>query len=147
MDKEDKKHIKIMIGIGLFIIVYAIIVGNHPEWTKPNHQITKDIKCDSDTFIVDSAYSDTLYENSNDDNHTRGHNSMDADDEEYWNSVNREKALRDAGEERAADIEHNSRIEYLQGGGYHSQDGSSQVQFQGSKEQKEQLEQMDKMGW
>ena len=77
----------------------------------------------------------------------RGHNSMDSDDDEYWNSVAREKALKDAGLYDAAKIERKARLDYLKGGGYTSTDGGSQVHYQGSKEQKEHLEEMDRRGW
>lgn len=76
-----------------------------------------------------------------------GRGTMDKDDKEYWNSVNREKKLRDMGMKEAAELERKARIRYLEGGGYHSKDGGSQVHFQGSKEQEEQLKQMDEMGW
>lgn len=66
---------------------------------------------------------------------------------EYWKSVSRQKALEDMGMDRAAEIERNARLKYIQGGGYHSKDGTSQIQFQGSKEQAEQLRMMDEMGW
>ena len=76
----------------------------------------------------------------------KGHNSMDSDDTEYWNSVAREKALKDAGLHDAAKIERKARLNYLKGGGYTSTDGGSQVHYQGSKEQKEHLEEMDSRG-
>lgn len=78
---------------------------------------------------------------------TRGHNSMDADDEEYWRSVNREQALKDAGLKDAARLEREARLKYLQGGGYTSPDGGSQVHYKGSKEQQEHLEEMARRGW
>lgn len=77
----------------------------------------------------------------------RGRGTMNADDKEYWNSVNREKKLRDMGMKDAAELERKARIRYLEGGGYNSKDGGKQVHFQGSKEQEEQLRQMDEMGW
>lgn len=84
--------------------------------------------------------------NSDGDN-VRGRGTMDKDDKEYWNSVNREKKLRDMGMKEAAELERKARIRYLEGGGYNSKDGGKQVHFQGSKEQEEQLRQMDEMGW
>ena len=45
--------------------------------------------------------------------------------------------------EGAATIERNARIEYMQGGGYTSPDGTKQVHYQGSKEQKSDLEMID----
>lgn len=68
-------------------------------------------------------------------------------DDEYWNSVSRQKELEDLGMEGAANMERNARQEYMRGGGYHSLDGTPQVQFQGSQEQAEQLREMDEMGW
>lgn len=78
---------------------------------------------------------------------TRGHNSMDADDEEYWRSVNREQALKDAGLKDAARLERQARQKYLQGEGYTSPDGGSQVHYKGSKEQQEHLEEISRRGW
>lgn len=68
-------------------------------------------------------------------------------DEVYWNSIRREKMLKDAGMYDAARIEKNARQRYLQGGGYTAPDGSGQIHFQGSKEQEEQLRMMDELGW
>ena len=147
MDKDQKKWLKVWLVISLVTIIYAVTIGQHPDWIHPDQKISHINSCDTDALYLDSISNDTIYENYNAEHHSKGHNSMDADDEEYWNSVNREKTLRDAGQDRAADIEHKSRIEYLEDGGYHSQDGGSQVQFQGSQEQKDQLEQMDRMGW
>lgn len=70
-----------------------------------------------------------------------------SDDSEYWNSVAREEYLRDMGYDGAANMEKKARLEYQQGGGYHAPDGTPQVQFQGSREQAEQLRQMDELGW
>lgn len=147
MDKDQKKWLKVWLVISLVTIIYAVTIGQHPNWIHPDQKISHINSCDTDALYLDSISNDTIYENYNAEHNSKDHNSMDEDDEEYWNSVNREKSLRDAGQDGAADIEHKSRIEYLQGGGYHSQDGGSQVQFQGSQEQKEQLEDMDKRGW
>lgn len=68
-------------------------------------------------------------------------------DENYWNSVGREQALKDNGLENAAKIERSSRLDYLKGGGYTSPDGGRQIHFKGSKEQQEQLKKMDELGW
>lgn len=70
-----------------------------------------------------------------------------SDDNEYWNSINRQKELEEMGYDGAANMEKNAREEYIRGGGYHAPDGTPQVQFQGSREQAEQLRQMDEMGW
>ena len=77
----------------------------------------------------------------------RGYGSMNADDDEYWESVNREEALKKAGLDDAAKIERRARIKYLQGEGYTSPEGGSQVHYQGSKEQQEHLEEMKRRGW
>ncbi len=80
----------------------------------------------------------------------QSNNSNKADrsnDDEYWNSVSRQKALEQMGYEGAANMERNARIEYMRGGGYHAPDGTPQVNFQGSREQAEQLKQMDDLGW
>lgn len=82
-----------------------------------------------------------------DDTKSNGHNSMDADDEEYWKSVNREQALKDAGMDEAAKIERKARQNYLKGDGYTSPSGGSQVHYQGSEEQQEHLEEMKRRGW
>lgn len=82
-----------------------------------------------------------------DSEYSNGHNSMDADDEEYWRSVNREKALKDAGLDNAARMERKARQNYLRGGGYTSPNGGSQIHYQGSKEQKQHLEEMSRRGW
>lgn|SRR5574344_106731 len=71
----------------------------------------------------------------------------DDSDTAYWNSVRKENALRDAGHEGAANMEENARREYNHGGGYHDKNGNRQVDFQGSREQKEQLDEMDRRGW
>lgn len=71
----------------------------------------------------------------------------DETDTSYWNSVNRENQLRESGNEGAANMEENARHEYNHGGGYHDQNGNRQVGFKGSREQKQQLEEMDRRGW
>ena len=77
----------------------------------------------------------------------RGYGTMNADDDEYWESVNREEALKKAGLDDAAKIERRARIKYLQGDGYTSPNGGSQIHYQGSKEQQEHLEEMKRRGW
>jgi len=66
------------------------------------------------------------------------------EDDKYWESVSREQALKKAGMEGAATIERNARREYMKGDGYTAPDGSKQVHYKGSKEQKEMLELIDK---
>lgn len=79
--------------------------------------------------------------------HSKGHNSIDSNDEEYWRSVNREEALKNMGLNDAARLERKARLEYLQGGGYTSPNGGSQVHYQGSEEQREHIEEMERRGW
>lgn len=64
-------------------------------------------------------------------------------DDEYWASIAREKALRDAGMKDAARLEKKARIERLKGGGYTSPSGGSQIHYNGSLEQKKDLEAID----
>ncbi|MDE6792639.1 MAG: hypothetical protein K2J48_06115 [Muribaculaceae bacterium] len=83
-------------------------------------------------------------------NHSNNSSSTATDrsnDEEYWNSVARQNELEEMGYDGAANMERNARQEYMHGGGYHAPDGTPQVHFQGSREQAEQLRQMDEMGW
>lgn len=68
-------------------------------------------------------------------------------DDQYWESVNREQRLKDAGLDGAAKIEQKKRLDYLQGGGYTSPTGNRQMNYQGSKEQEEHLRMMDAYGW
>ena len=80
--------------------------------------------------------------------HSTIHRSKDrSNDEEYWNSVARQNELEEMGYDGATNMERNARQEYMRGGGYHAPDGTPQVHFQGSREQAEQLRQMDEMGW
>jgi hypothetical protein len=71
----------------------------------------------------------------------------DESDTAYWNSVRKEKNLRNAGYDGAANMEENARHEYNHGGGYHDQSGNRQVDFQGSREQQQQLDEMKRRGW
>lgn len=64
-------------------------------------------------------------------------------DDECWESVEMEKQLRDAGMDDAADLERKSRLNYMRGGGYTSSDGSRQRHYQGSQEQKRDLDMID----
>ncbi len=65
------------------------------------------------------------------------------EDDKYWESVGREEALKDAGMDGAAAIERNARRDYMKGGGYTASDGSKQVHYNGSQEQKKDLEMID----
>lgn len=64
-------------------------------------------------------------------------------DDECWESVGREKQLRDAGMDDAADLERKSRLNYMKGDGCTSSDGSRQIHYQGSKEQQRDLDLID----
>jgi hypothetical protein len=90
-------------------------------------------------FIVNSCF------NCND---TASSNYVHGDeDTAYWNSVQKEKELRDVGYDGAANMEENARHDYNHGGGYHSKDGSRQVDYKGSKEQQRDLEMMKEQGY
>lgn len=65
------------------------------------------------------------------------------EDDKYWESIGREQALKDAGMDGAAAIERNARRNYMKGGGYTAPDGSKQVHYNGSQEQKNDLEMID----
>lgn len=64
-------------------------------------------------------------------------------DDNYWNSVAREKQLRDAGMDGAANAERNDRLNYMKGNGYSSPDGGRQVHYNGSTEQQRDLKAID----
>jgi len=75
-------------------------------------------------------------------------NSSSQYDDEYWESVNKEQSLKDAGYTNAANQEKESRINKLKTGSesngkYTSTNGEKQTQYQGSKEQKKDLEEID----
>lgn len=73
-----------------------------------------------------------------------GNNTNDySNDKEYWKSVEREERLRDAGMENAAEIERNSRLDYMEGDSYTSPTGERQVHYKGSVEQQRDLEMID----
>lgn len=78
-----------------------------------------------------------------------GCNNRDSEkeDKEYQRSINREIQLRDAGMDRAADIERDLRRDYMRGSGYTSPDGSKQIHYQGSREQQEMLDLIDSYNW
>lgn len=82
--------------------------------------------------------------NANTTTNVQGNNDYD---ENIKKSVERERELRDAGMDNAANIERKARYEYEHGGGYTSPNGGRQIHFQGSKEQQEQLKMMDELGW
>lgn len=116
----------IMIGVAL-----CVIIGYKPSDSKHS-------ECLVDTIsTINHSYN----------NYKSSGTTDRSNDEEYWNSVARQKELEDRGMDRAAEMERKARLEYMQGGGYHSPDGTPQVHFQGSQEQAEQLRMMDEMGW
>lgn len=82
---------------------------------------------------------------------SRYSSSSSREDDNYWQSIGREQQLRDAGMDGAANIERNARREYMRGGGYTSPDGSKQIHYQGSQEQKRDLDMIDEYfnehGW
>ena len=86
-----------------------------------------------------------------DSNYSSSSSSRYVEDENYWESINKEQDLRDAGMDGAADIERNARREYMQGGGYTSPEGDKQIHYQGSQEQKRDLDMIDEYfnenGW
>lgn len=69
--------------------------------------------------------------------------SSRVEDDKYWESINREQALKDAGLYEAAKLEQKARLNYMKGGGYNSPSGGKQVHYKGSKEQKRDLEMID----
>ena len=69
--------------------------------------------------------------------------STRVEDDKYWESISREQALKDSGMYGAAAIQRKARLNYTKGGGYTAPDGSKQVHYQGSKEQKSDLEMID----
>lgn len=111
---------------------WDVIICHMPKFCKMGEEI------ESAWFSISTPRDDTK---------SSGHNSMDADDKEYWKSVNREKALKAAGMDEAAKIERKARQNYLKGDSYTSTTGGSQVHYQGSKEQQEHLEEMKRRGW
>lgn len=73
-----------------------------------------------------------------------GNNTNDFSyEKEYWQSVEKEEQLRDAGMENATEIERNSRLDYMQGEGYTSPTGEKQVHYKGSIEQQRDLDMID----
>lgn len=80
-----------------------------------------------------------------------GSSSYRREDSNYWNSIGREQQLRDAELDDAANMERNARREYMRGGGYTSPDGGKQIHYQGSREQKRDLDMIDEYfnehGW
>mgnify|MGYP005877033999 CR=1 FL=1 len=147
-----QRKVSLMFGVALFM---GILGTGCSGQSSPN-------KHESEEVSSDSEQSSTVFSEPESTDHTseatsssyssgsssrRSHSSDRSNDDEYWNSVAREKELESMGYEGAANMERNARHEYMSGGGYHSPDGKPQVHFQGSQEQAEQLRQMDEMGW
>ena len=86
-----------------------------------------------------------------DSDNSKSSSSMYVEDDNYWESIDKEQDLRDAGMDGAANIERNARREYMNGGGYTSPEGDKQIHYQGSQEQKRDLEMIDEYfnehGW
>lgn len=127
------------LGIILSVTAWCLILGiviylniGDSSSNKSNHSSPTEYKVSNTTPYNHSTNSSTTNR---------------SNDDEYWNSVSRQKALEQMGYEGAANMERNARIEYMRGGGYHAPDGTPQVNFQGSREQAEQLKQMDDLGW
>lgn len=142
MEKNDsiKSLLKRMVyAIALFLFAVVVIITWYNNRPVPSN-VNNCEQVDEDSIY----FSSSSYEIPS----TKTFRTSDrCNDEEYWNSVAREKALKEMGREDAAKLERNARLNYMQGGGYHSSDGTPQVHFQGSKEQEEQLRMMDEMGW
>ena len=66
------------------------------------------------------------------------------DSDAYKESLERETQLRKQGFDGAADVERNARQDYLRDGGYDSPDGGKQVHYNGSKQQQDDLDAIDK---
>lgn len=144
-EKEERKTKKwiLLCNIYLLGVLGSLIIG-----CVVSRFGKAEVSTDSLPEYIERSNSNRTYRPTNyikSDSKTRS--SDRTNDDEYWASVSRQKALEDMGMDDAAKIERNARLKYVQGGGYHSKDGSSQVRFQGSKEQAEQLRMMDKMGW
>lgn len=128
------------LGIILSVTAWCLILGiviyltiGDSSSNKSNHSSSTEYKVSNPTPYNHSINNSNTTDRSNDD--------------EYWNSVARQNELEEMGYEGAANMERNARQEYMRGGGYHAPDGTPQVHFQGSREQAEQLKQMDEMGW
>ena len=66
-----------------------------------------------------------------------------SEDDNYWDSINKEKRLKEIGMDDAANIERKARQKYMQGGAYTSPNGGSQIYYYGSIEQERDLELID----
>jgi hypothetical protein len=112
----------------LFLVATITSCVNNQSPNATNNQLTP-----NDTIldeVVEDGYSPT-------------NNSNISNDENVTESVEKEQALREMGMDGAANIERRAREKYNDGGGYTSEDGSRQIHYQGSKEQKRDLEMID----
>lgn len=123
--------IKIFYAILLLITIFVVGSSIWNNYKKPN------------VYVIEGSSVST----SNGYRHYAPVTTDKTNDDEYGESISRQRALEDMGLDNAANIERNSRLKYMQGNGYHSMDGKPQVQFQGSREQAEQLKMMNEMGW
>ena len=73
----------------------------------------------------------------------RPSSSKYVEDDKYWQSIEREQQLKDAGLDGAATIERKDRQKYMRGEGYTSPEGGPQVHYKGSVEQKRDLDAID----
>ncbi len=112
----------------LFLV--AVITGcvNNQSSNATNNQLPPN------ATVVDKATNDS-YSSTN--------SNYISNDENVTKSVVKEQVLREVGMEGAANIERRAREEYNNGGGYTSKDGGRQIHYQGSKEQKRDLEMID----
>ena len=112
----------------LFLV--AVITGcvNNQSSNATNNQLPQN------ATVVDKAANDS-YSSTN--------SNYISNDENVTKSVVKEQVLREVGMEGAANIERRAREKYNNGGGYTSKDGGKQIHYQGSKEQKRDLEMID----
>ncbi len=85
----------------------------------------------------------TVVDKATNDSYSSTNSNYISNDENVTKSVVKEQVLREVGMEGAANIERRAREEYNNGGGYTSKDGGRQIHYQGSKEQKRDLEMID----
>lgn len=139
-DASSKSISTRKLGIIFFVTAWCLILG---IVIYSNIRDSSSIKSSQSSSTEYNVSNPTPYNHS-----TKNNNTTDrSNDDEYWNSVTRQNELVEMGYDGAANMERNARQEYMRGGGYHAPDGTPQVHFQGSREQAEQLKQMDEMGW
>lgn len=135
-DSSSTGKLRIISWITVLCLILGIVIYlaiGYSSSNKPSHSFSTEYKVSHPT----------PYDYSNNNARTTDRSN----DEEYCNSVARQNEMEEMGYEGAANMERNARQEYMRGGGYHAPDGTPQVHFKGSREQAEQLRQMDEMGW